>query len=131
MRVILPLASALLVYMAWRSYGWGGVALAAGGIVMWLLLHFTRMMQLLRRAANRPVGYVDSAVVLQSRLHRGQTLLQVIGLARALGALQGEKDAQPEVYRWADNSGSHVEAWFAEGRLQRWELVRPTPDPAP
>ena len=44
-RIFLPILGVVVVAVAWRAYGWGGVALAAGGIVMWVLLHFTRMMK--------------------------------------------------------------------------------------
>ena len=130
LRVLLPAAAALMVLLAYRAYGWGGVALAAGALVFWLLLHFTRMMQVFRRAANRPVGYVDSAVVLHSRLRTGVNLLHVVGLARALGQRQGAEDAQPEVFRWTDNGGSHVTCTFAAGRLVAWDLWRPPQDDA-
>jgi hypothetical protein len=59
-----PLGVVVLVALAYRSYGWAGVAMAAGALVMWVLLHFTRMLQVLKRAANRPVGSVASAVML-------------------------------------------------------------------
>ena len=36
--------------------------------LVWVLLHFTRMMTILKRAANRPIGYVDSAVMLNAKL---------------------------------------------------------------
>lgn len=125
LRVLLPAAAALMLVLAHRAYGWGGVALAGGALVFWLLLHFTRMMQVLQRAARRPVGYVDSAVVLNARLREGVNLLQVVGLARALGERQSEEGAQPEVFRWTDNGGSHVTCRFAGGRLAGWALWRP------
>lgn len=124
-RVFYLLAGTFLVAAAYRAYGWMGVAAVVTGLVMWLLLHFTRTMQVLRRASERPVGYVDSAVMLNSRLQAGHTLLHVVALTRALGALQSEKDAQPEVFRWTDAGGSHVTCLFAQGKLQNWELVRP------
>ena len=46
-------AVALLV-MGYHWYGWPGLAGAAGALVMWMLLHFTRMLQVLRRASHRP-----------------------------------------------------------------------------
>jgi hypothetical protein len=128
-RIIVPIAGAALVAFAWRSYGWAGVALVVGGIVMWMLLHFTRLTQVLKRASNRPVGYVDSAVMLNVRLKPGLTLLHVIGLTRALGEQLSAKDAQPEIYRWTDGSASQVTCEFNGGRLAKWELQRP-PEPA-
>ena len=130
-RVGAPALAVVLLWGAWRAWGWPGVAAAAGGLVMWLLLHFTRTMQVLQRAANQPIGHVDSAVMLNARLHAGQTLLHVVGLTRALGQLQSAPKAQPEVYRWTDPGGSFVEAVFLQGRLQRWDMQRPDVQAAP
>jgi hypothetical protein len=58
---------------AYRAYGWPGIAIAVTGIVMWMLLHFTRMMKVLKRAGNRPIGFVDSAVMLNAKLRPGLT----------------------------------------------------------
>ena len=124
-RIFVPLAGVGLVAVAWRSWGWPGVALVAGGMVMWVLLNFTRMTGVLRRAADQPIGYVRSAVMLHSRLRPRLTLLHVIGLARALGEQVSPKDEQPEVFRWTDNSGARVICEFAGGKLARWKLERP------
>jgi hypothetical protein len=126
--VAIPLACVAGVVMAYRAYGWPGVALAVGALVMWLLLHFTRLLQILKRAADRPVGFVGSAVMLHAKLRRGVTLMHVVALTRALGALQSPKDTQPEVFRWTDVSGSSVTCTFVGGKLTHWELQRP-PEP--
>src|SRR5205085_4143719 len=109
----------------YQGYGWPGVALAGGGIVMWMLLHFTRMMKVLQRASSRPVGFVDSAVMLNAKLRPGVPLLHVVAMTRALGEQLGPKDQQPEVYRWTDGSASSVTCEFARGKLVKWELLRP------
>lgn len=127
-KILLPLAGVLLVAAAYRSYGWAGVAIAAGMLVMWLLLHFTRMMQVLKRAANRPIGYVDSAVMLNAKLKPGVTLLHVVAMTKALGELKSVKDMQPELYRWTDGTESYVNCEFHHGKLKRWELMRPLQD---
>ena len=127
-KVVLPILGVVVVAIAYRAYGWPGVALAVGGIVMWMLLHFTRMMKVLQGAANQPVGYCDSAVMLNAKLRPGVNLLHVTAMTRSLGELVSPKETQPEVYRWTDNSGSHVTCDFAHGKLVRWQLVRP---PAP
>jgi hypothetical protein len=116
---------ALLIAVAYTKFGWAGVALVVGGIVFWMLLHFTRMMTVLRRAANAPVGYVASAVMLNAKLKTGVTLLHVTAMTKSLGALQSEKDAQPEVYRWTDTGGSHVTGTFVGGKLAEYVLWRP------
>ena len=127
-KFLIPLASLVGAGVAYRSYGWPGVALVAGGLVMWMLLHFTRMLQVLKRAANRPVGFADSAVMLNAKLQREVSLLHVVALTRSLGALESPKGTQPEHFRWTDASQSTVLCVFQDGRLQRWELKRPLAD---
>ncbi len=129
-KIMVSLVIAVLLVAAHRFYGWGGVAVAAGALVMWMLLHFTRMMQILKRAANRPIGFVDSAVMLNAKLRPGVTLMHVVAMTRALGELRSAKDTQPEWFRWTDASQSHVSCEFQQGKLKKWELVRPPQDDA-
>lgn len=125
LKKIVVLVAALFVALAsYRAYGWPGLVLAAGGVVMWQLLHFTRMLQILKRAAKRPIGYVDSAVMLHAKLVPGQPLLHVVALTQSLGQLESAKETQPEHYRWTDASQHSVLCVFLEGRLQHWELTR-------
>jgi hypothetical protein len=116
---------ALLIAVSYTKFGWAGVALVVGGIVFWMLLHFTRMMTVLKRATNAPMGYVASAVMLNAKLKTGVTLLHVTAMTKSLGALQTEKDAQPEIYRWTDTGGSHVTGTFVGGKLTEFVLLRP------
>ncbi|GAB3657680.1 glycerate kinase [Ramlibacter alkalitolerans] len=124
-RIVLPILGVVVVAVAWRAYGWPGVALAGGGIVMWMLLHFTRMMKVLQRASARPVGFCDSAVMLNAKLRPGVNLLHVMAMTRALGEQVSPKEQQPELYRWTDGSGSHVTCEFLHGKLVKWVLFRP------
>ena len=127
-RVLVPVGGVALVSAAYYSYGWSGVAMAAGALVMWVLLHFTRMTQVMVRAGKRPIGYVDSAVMLNAKLKPGSTLLHVIAQTRALGELLSPKDQQPEMFRWTDGGLSHVTCEFNGGKLVRWTMVRPEPE---
>jgi hypothetical protein len=111
--------------VAYTYYKWPGVAIVTTGLVTWGLLHFSRMMQVLKRAADRPIGYVGSAVMLNAKLKNGATLMHVIARTQALGELLSEKDAQPEVFRWTDGTKSHVTCTFLSGKLQNWVLFRP------
>ena len=129
-KILLPIGGVILVVAAYRGMGWMGVALVVTGLVTWMLLHFTRMMRVLQRASDRPVGWVDSAVMLNAKLKPGVNLLHVMAMTRAIGEQLSEKDADPEVYRWTDGSASSVTCTFAKGKLVKWELVRPQP-PAP
>ncbi len=127
-KILVPIAGVVLVAAAWRAYGWAGVAVVTGGVVMWVLLHVTRLMHVLKQAADRPVGHVASAVMFNAKLQAGMPLLKVLALTRALGELQSAPDAQPEVFRWGDTSGSHVTCEFVNGRLITWQMVRPDPE---
>lgn len=130
-KIIVPVVGVVAVVLAYREYSWAGVAGVVTVLVMWLLLHFTRMMQVLKRAANRPIGYVDSAVMLNAKLKPGMNLMHVVAMTRALGQRQSDKDAQPEVYRWTDGSDSHVTCTFAGGKLTHHALFRPAENELP
>ena len=112
---------------AWRAGGWQGMALLGSGLMLWLLLYYTRIITVMKRASERPIGYVGSAVMLNARLKPGVPLLHVVALTRALGKLQSPPGAEPEVYRWTDPGDSHVTAEFEGGKLVRWRLERPAP----
>lgn len=127
-QILVPLGLVALFVGAFRSAGWPGVAAVGGAVLMWLLLHFTRMMAVMRKTANRPVGFVDSAVMLNAKLRSGVPLLHVLALTRALGEALTPSDTQPERFRWTDASGSHVTCEFRNGRLVEWQLVRPVQD---
>jgi hypothetical protein len=128
-KIFVPVAGVVLIAGAWRAGGWPGVAVVTGGIVMWVLLHFTRMMTVLKRSADRPVGWVGSAVMLNARLKPGVNLLHVMAITRSLGELVSPKDSQPEIFRWTDGSESSVSCEFANGKLVKWTLVRPPAAP--
>jgi hypothetical protein len=102
--------------------------MVVGGVVMWGLLHVTRMLSVLRRAADRPLGWVGSAVMLNARLRPGVNLLHVMALTRSLGQRLSPEGQDPEVYQWTDNGGSSVRCEFVKGRLSVWALARPSDD---
>ena len=127
--ILVPLGLAVLVFAAHRSAGWPGVAAVAGGILMWGLLHFTRLMSVMKKAANRPIGYVGSAVMLNAKLKPQVPLVHVVAMTRSLGLRQSQALAQPEVFVWRDNTDSSVTCEFVGGRLQKWTLQRPPAAP--
>lgn len=129
--ILIPLGLLVLLVAAHQSYGWMGVVAVGGGIMMWLLLHFTRLMSIMRKAADRPMGYVGSAVMLNVKLKPKVSLMHVVAMTRSLGERLSEEGQQPEIYRWTDGTQSHVTCEFMHGRLVKWTLVRPTPEPEP
>ena len=115
----IPVAAVAGLAYGYHALEWMGFFLVLGGLVMWALLHFTRLVKVLERAANRPIGHVDSAVMLNAKLKTGVNLMHVIALTRSLGELTSPKDEQPEIYRWRDNSAS----------LAQLDLGAPRSDP--
>ena len=110
------------------SYGWRGLVLALTVIAFWLLLQFGRTLRVLRRAAESPLGHVDSAVMFNAKLHAGLSLPEVIGLTRSLGRKVGRDGGvereTPEVFAWQDGGGDEVEVTFVDGRCTQWQLRR-------
>lgn len=114
----LAVAALAAGYMGW---GWRGVVLGVTLVVFWLLLQFTRSLRVLRQAGARPVGSVDSAVMLHTRLHPGMRLLDILPLTKSLG----EKIAEsPETFRWRDAGGDAVVVELVGGRTTRVSLIR-------
>jgi hypothetical protein len=129
-RILIPVGVIVFVAAAWHEYKWPGVAVATGAVVMWILLHFTRMVTVLSRAANRPVGHVDSAVMLNVKLKKGVNLMHVIAMTKSLGVRLSEENAQPEIFKWTDPGDSFVICTFKAGKLQGWDMTRPLQEEA-
>ena len=123
--ILVPLGAVALIGFGFSAYGWAGVAAVVGGLVMWALLHFTRLVNVMKKAANRPMGYVGSAVMLNARLTEGVNLMHVVAMTQALGEQLSAEGADPEIYRWTDGTRSHVTCEFRQGKLVKWTLVRP------
>jgi hypothetical protein len=114
------MALGAVVLGGWQ-WGWQGVVLAVTCIVFWLLLQFNRAVRVMRMAAARPVGTVDSAVMLHSKLHPGMRMLEVLPLTRSLGKALEEEH---EVFEWGDESGARVRVEMHGGRISRLSLLR-------
>lgn len=123
--ILVPLGAVALIGFGFYAYGWAGVAAVAGGMVMWALLHFTRLVNVMKKAAKHPIGYVGSAVMLNARLAQGVNLMHVVAMTQALGELLSPEGTDPEIYRWTDGTRSHVTCEFHHGKLVKWTLVRP------
>jgi len=124
-RILPPIGVIAFVAGAWHQYKWPGVAVSTGAVVMWILLHFTRMVTVLSRASNRPVGHVGSAVMLNAKLKKGANLMHVIAMTKSLGERLSEENAQPEIFKWTDSGESFVICTFKAGKLQTWDMTRP------
>ena len=124
-RIAVPLLVIGLLAFAARQYGWPGFFAVSGGLVFWLLLHWTRLLTVMQRAARRPIGHVDSAVMFNARLKPGVNLMHVIAMTRSLGERLSAEGEDPERYRWTDNGGSSVSVTLQGGRVSAWELQRP------
>lgn len=129
-KFLVPLGAVVLIGLGFQAYGWAGVAAVLGGLVMWALLHFTRLVNVMKKAANRPIGYVGSAVMLNARLSAGVNLMHVVAMTQALGEMRSTEGADPEIYRWTDGTRSHVTCEFHHGKLVKWTLVRPEAEDA-
>lgn len=126
--LLIPLGLLILMWAAYQNYQWMGVLAVAGGIVMWLLLHFTRLLTVMKRASDRPIGYVGSAVMLNAKLKPRLPLVHVVAMTRSLGERLTPEGEQPETFRWRDGTESTVTCEFVQGRLTRWVLERPQQD---
>lgn len=102
-------------------FGWKGAILALSGITFWLLLQFTQLLRVMRTANQSPMGHVSSAIMLQSRLHPGMKLLDLIKMCRSLGVKVGD-----DTYRWTDAGGDAVDVVLIKGKVSRWSLIRAT-----
>jgi hypothetical protein len=121
------LAAAALAF-GWMKFGWQGVVLALTVVVFWLLLQFSRALRVMKQAAAAPIGQVTSAVMLNTKLRSGMTMMQVLPLTRSLGQRIDAQAAghQTESWRWADQGGSYVTLTLVRGKLDHWHLHRPT-----
>ncbi len=116
------------LFAGWQSYGWHGLVLAVTLIVFWLVLQFNRALRVMKNAASAPVGHVNSAVTLNSKLQTRMTMLQVVTLTRSLGR---KVSAEPETWAWSDAGGATVTLVFGGGKLERWALSREASGAAP
>lgn len=123
--ILIPVGLLVLLGAAYQNYKWMGVLAVGGGIVMWLMLHFTRLMTIMKRASERPLGYVASAVMLNAKLKPQMPLVHVVAMTRSLGLRQSKDLEQPEIFVWRDNTESTVTCEFTGGRLRKWTLERP------
>ena len=113
---------ALAAFVAgWVGWGWRGLLLALSVVVFWLLMQFSRGLRVLRQAGGRPVGTIDSAVMLHARLRTGMRLLEILPLTGSLGQKLAD---DPETYVWTDGGGDRVRVELRSGRCSAFALER-------
>jgi hypothetical protein len=120
----------LAVATGYVAYQWAGVVLALTVVVFWLLLQFSRALRVMRRAATRPVGTVDNAVMLHTQLAPGMQMLQILPLTGSLGRRIGAADGPLETFEWADAGGDSVRVDLQGGKISRVTLQRQGEMPA-
>ncbi len=125
--LLFPAMAVALSYAAWRSYGVPGLLLAVLMLSFWLLLHFTKLMRLLRTVAARPMGRTSDAEALRTRLKPGMAMVDVIRLTLSIGQLRTPPDTEPEERHWLDDTGQAVVCRFEHGRLVSFRLEPASP----
>ncbi|THU01467.1 glycerate kinase [Lampropedia puyangensis] len=117
-------AAVSVLMVGYYNRGWAGFMLVLGAVVFFILLHLTRVMKILKVASGTPKGRISSAIMLNSKLKQGMTLLQVVQLTRAIGEVQGDPNAPQVCHRWTDPGGAWVDAVFVNSKLQNWQFGR-------
>ena len=115
--------AALALVAGYMGYGWPGVLLALTVTVFWLLMQFSRAVRTMTRAAERPLGTVDSALMLHSKLHAGMRLPEILKLSGSLGRKVSE-GSESESFAWRDGGGDEVVMELKGGQLTAWRLQR-------
>jgi uncharacterized protein (DUF58 family) len=111
----------LAIAVGYVQWGWPGVALGLTVVVFWMLLQFSRVLRVMRQAAQAPKGWVGSAVMLHSKLHPGMKLLDILPLARSLGQKLSD---EPERFAWTDEAGNRVVVELQAGVMRSAVLER-------
>ena len=117
--------AAALTLAAWQLFGAKGLVFAVSAFAFWLMLQFNRTVRVMKVAAQNPLAHVPSAVMFQSGLRPGLTMLQIVTLTRTLGRkVEGSDDD----WIWSDPGGDRVRLHFERGHLATWRLER-APEP--
>ncbi len=120
--------AALAIGMGYVQWGWQGAVLGLTLVVFWLLLQFSRVMRVMRMAADAPVGHVANAVMLNSTVSHAMRLLEILPLTRSLGRKLAD---DPETFEWSDAAGDRVVIELVKGRCTQWRLERNAAAEAP
>ncbi|OWQ46453.1 hypothetical protein CDL60_13325 [Roseateles noduli] len=100
-------------------FGWKGAILGTSAVIFYLLLQFSQLMRVMRTAQKSPLGHVSSAIMLNSKLHAGMKLIDLIRMCKSLGV-----KVQENTYRWTDTGGDAVDVVMENSVVARWTLIR-------
>lgn len=100
-------------------FGWKGAVLGTSCVIFYLLMQFSQLMRVMRTAQSSPVGHVSSAIMLNSKLHAGMKLIDLIRMCKSLGI-----KVEENTYRWTDTGGDAVDVVMERGVVARWTLIR-------
>jgi hypothetical protein len=103
-------------------YGWQGLVLGVTIVSFWLLLQFSRFIRVMRIAAEAPMGQIDNAVMLSTKMRLGMKLVELLPLTRSLG---NKLSTSPETYAWTDAGEVQLVVVLEQGRVSKWSLLRP------
>lgn len=115
------------VIYGWWAHGWQGLALAVCAAAVWAWLQFRRDRRLLEAAGARPVGRIDSVVMMQAHLAHGMQMPEVVALAGCLGHRYSAQDE----WQWTDALGNEIVVTFRRGVVVRWAVARNEAAPTP
>ena len=123
------LALTLIAVATWQ-YSWQGFIVAITFVVFWLLLQFSQTLRFMRGISINPMGHVQNTVMLQSKLRKGMTLLQIMKITQSMGSPlthscdHPDASAADQAWLWEDAAGDAVGIYFNGDRCIHWELSR-------
>jgi hypothetical protein len=107
------------VIYGWWAFGWEGLTLAVCLAVGWAWLQFQREKRLIKAAATRPPGKIESVVIMQAHLAHGMHMPEVVALAGCLG----KKYSAQDEWQWIDASGNEIVITFRRSVVVRWAVA--------
>jgi hypothetical protein len=108
------------VIYGWWAHGWEGLTIAVCLSAGWAWWQFQREQRLIKEAAARPAGQIESVVVMQAHLAHGMQMPEVVALAGCLG----KKYSAQDEWQWVDGTGNEIVVTFRRSVVVRWAVAR-------